>query len=101
VPKTPELRAAKGARWLDKNRPGWADKITRPVNVASSTDCVWGQLEGSYSRRPKAFNGVFSYLTAREERFGFYSPYRYERGLNDAWADEIDTRRSVVTGPAA
>lgn len=41
-------RVARGVRYLDKHEPGWAEKVTRPINLYSSTDCILGQVGGDY-----------------------------------------------------
>lgn len=48
--KSAEQRAAeRGARWLDRNRPGWADSIDiRSLDLEYHTQCVLGQCFGDY-----------------------------------------------------
>ncbi len=37
----------RGAAFLDKERPGWADKINVPrLDIGSPSDCIVGQLHG-------------------------------------------------------
>lgn len=38
-------RIIKGARWLDKNKPGWRDTVVlNKLNLASGCACVLGQV---------------------------------------------------------
>lgn len=94
--KSPEQRVAKGARFLDRYDPNWPEKIDRDrLNIANATDCIWGQLTGGYSKRPK-FR-----LMLREYRLGFtpddFDGWFWSVGpLNAAWIDAINERRARV-----
>jgi hypothetical protein len=43
-----EKRVARGCAYLDRKSPGWEDRITKPVDLTSSRDCVIGQVFGDY-----------------------------------------------------
>lgn len=46
---TEERAARKGARWLDKNHPGWAQKIDiRTLQMRNGYQCVLGQCFGGF-----------------------------------------------------
>jgi hypothetical protein len=91
-------RAAKGAAWLDKHRPGWANKVdTEHLDMGDAWYCIWGQLAGDYNEKPLRF-----WLSGSAVRYGFlYDPYegRYfdVPRLNKAWRAEIDQRRAPAT----
>ena len=85
--------AAAGAAFLDKRRPGWAERIDLDrLALADDCDCILGQLDGTYNRGLAALD-----LTFHEEfLLGFLSrrsaPESWDQ-LGDAWTAEIAKRR--------
>lgn len=51
---SPQKRVARGARWLDENKPGWAMTVDPDrLDLGSATSCVLAQVYGdSYYRTP-------------------------------------------------
>ena len=45
---TAALRAEAGALFLDQYRPGWAQRLSKPISMASTHDCVLAQLFGRF-----------------------------------------------------
>lgn len=41
-------RVAKGVELLDDKVPGWRDRVNATVSVASTSNCILGQLYGNY-----------------------------------------------------
>lgn len=44
-------RVNRGVKYLDKHEPDWVDKIVRPVDLNSGTDCLLGQVFGSFQEQ--------------------------------------------------
>jgi len=91
-----QARVRRGARWLDRHRPGWAGQVDRAqLDMNSARNCIWGQLAGDYYLLP------FSLVVLnRQVRFGFYADadfgYRWDgEELTAAWRNEIQRRRST------
>lgn len=94
-----EKRVRRGAKLLDRVRPGWADAIdTFGLNVRFANTCPLGQLYPSYE---EARRELRIWLPAR---YGFHrSFFAMVRGLKaeaaefvrlrHAWRAEIRTRR--------
>lgn len=52
-------RVERGAALLDRERPGWAQRIDcGALNIAYGCDCILGQLEGSYGAACARINGA-------------------------------------------
>ena len=89
-------RAAAGAALLDRHLPGWADQVTRPVQVDSVTDCLVAQAYGSWvggALRLPLNGGTVGY--------GFLSRDNRDReALEIAWVREVASRAGTVTTPA-
>jgi hypothetical protein len=116
-------RVKRGARWLDEHWPDWWREVDlSTLNLASSCDCVLGQLGRDYT----AVANHFSLVLSEDERdlvdgfnlfeqwvmpnlglddvdmqnFGFeYAPWEgvtYEN-LQEAWADAITERRLAAS----
>lgn len=81
-------RAAAGAALLDHHLPGWADRVARPVQVDSVTDCPVAQVYGSW------VGGALRLDHGETVGYGFLSRgfERDREALEAAWAGEI-TRR--------
>ena len=83
-----------GATMLDRTHPGWWNKInTRILNIASSINCVVGQLSGSH------YHKVWTQYCDRPELVGFncaYEPFKPSpfRELTSAWRQMIYRRRN-------
>lgn len=84
LPETPSAsHVANGVAFLDEHDPGWRERIDADnLNIWSNTQCVLGQLYGSYSTNP------FGLCGERAWRLGF-TPYVAERAssfdLDEAW----------------
>lgn len=99
-------RIERGAALLDERRPGWEAEIDLDrLNLASSTDCVLGQLWGSrewvgYTRGLKVLRlGDYNY-TPNAKLHGFTlgldsNAVDYRR-LTYLWHDLIVSRRRVA-----
>jgi hypothetical protein len=87
-------RVARGAAWLDGERPGWAGIIRlHELSMSSCSRCVLGQLFGDYRSRVDV-----SDLPA--ERWAFLHGFNTcaESGwaaLHAAWLAEIEKRRTA------
>lgn len=94
-------RAEDGALLLDEHDPKWAEKITRPISMILSTECVLGQLYQSYGRGHIEVFGDVNDNSERspgwEERdgihYGFLARSTQEaKLLRVAWEQEIKRR---------
>ena len=87
-------RAAAGAALLGRHLPGWADLVTRPVQVDTVTDCPVAQAYGSWVggalRMDLAGGSTVGY--------GFLSRGNHadQVALEAAWAGEITRRGGPV-----
>lgn len=76
---TAARRVSNGVRWLDKNVPGWEDRITLPVfDIKHACNCVCGQIfkEDAAENRPENW----------ENYSGFdYACDHYEVGAIPEW----------------
>lgn len=83
-------RAARGAAVLDRDHPGWADRInTRDLSIACSDRCICGQLglwdTGAWNTSQYATDhGVLSGKGVSAS------------DLTEAWLDEIRVRREEL-----
>jgi hypothetical protein len=77
---TAEQRVALGVIHMDENYPGWRSKIdVSRLNVASTEDCIFGQVLGGYYRQDNdlsviyrcGFDAVFSGTRASEHGIDF------------------------------
>jgi len=60
-------RVNRGVKYLDKHEPGWAEKVVRPINLCSQTNCVLGQVDGDF----------FDYLDKKFTWLAWLPPYHY------------------------
>ena len=94
-----ELTAARGARLMDRNRPGWFLRTRQgSVNIHSSVDCILGQEYGDYYRGLR----TLKIGCIRSVSYGFMAFPFTRRGwekLNMAWRAEIKAR-ATTPGPA-
>lgn len=88
-----ERRAARGAAFMDRKRPGWEKDINLSVlNIGDSERCVLGQRYGDHV----AGSIVLGLSIRRQYRYGFMATK--EGGcaeypdLTEAWANEIIAR---------
>ena len=88
-----ENRIKRGAEYLDKNFPGWFNKVDIDrLNLGNCSDCVIGQLTGSYYGWSHKFrdNPVsFGFIFAPSD---FFNNLSYT-DLTDAWREYILDRR--------
>ena len=92
----PTLRSIvkKGARFMDKYRPGWARrvKITK-LDMASSCNCILGQEFGGFGAALWGTNRIPE-LMGQTDELGFSAEKIDDYSLlTDAWKDEIRARR--------
>lgn len=92
-------RVRRGARFLDRNHPGWHNKVdTGRLDVFDSDRCVAAQLYGNYWKGIDALR----IPETRVYRYGMQeAPDRVEnvRGFNSAWRREIKLRRENCALP--
>ena len=104
----PSTRARRGAKLLDRKRPGWHKKINlETLRMQSCYSCILGQLYGFYFSGLEPILGrIKSYekRTQKEHRHGFiltssdqgYKTYNEEyEALAEAWKAEILWRRET------
>lgn len=93
--KTIKARVARGAELLDREVPGWADKISLDeLAMCSCAHCILGQLFGRF------LDGA-NKLNVDECEYGFEigcdinapGRYSYYNRLNEHWRQEIHQRR--------
>jgi hypothetical protein len=93
---TIEERVARGAAYLDATENDWLTRIDLGrLNLLIGVDCIWGQLVGGYSLRPKEVDDG--------EAFGFNADYRQPE---DTWVEavnelEAEWRRVITERRAA
>lgn len=107
--------AGKGAKWLDRHVPDWADRISlKELNLMATDSCVLGQVLGDFTEglnRLQAEGIIkvkwtfqfcsWSCSTSGSRwtyRYGFNLPERYDyhlswERLTSAWKDEVHARR--------
>lgn len=106
-------RVSAGAELLDREHPGWHDKIDLSMlNLAADVSCIIGQLYGSYGRVYQFFNtswtmqglndkaALHGFVWATIDEFpqtGDYYPQsqRVYSLLTELWTKEIETRREL------
>lgn len=89
-------RVTRGAAWLDRIRPGWAQRIDQSrLNLASGNLCVLGQIFGDFSNGlqylPPAHASGSSVMQASIHGMASMTGYRY---LHEAWLAAIEVRLS-------
>ncbi|HEY4520168.1 MAG TPA: hypothetical protein VJH33_04040 [Candidatus Paceibacterota bacterium] len=90
--------AAQGAALMDRKNPGWFNHIdTGKLSIATTDNCILGQLFGEYSDGCKKLNIDGEERQMDRIRYGFNpSLLAYAlfgaRYLNRAWKKEIDHR---------
>lgn len=97
-------RAWRGARLLDRERPGWAlDVDTNILWMSDGNRCILGQLYGGYGRGLHQLD--LAGVEGRAVVFGFTQPPKakglYYPNLTLAWKGEIERRRGEWTPLAA
>lgn len=92
-------RVAKGAAWLDENKPGWAQILEHQrIQMANCHRCVLGRLYGQYSTGRKQLG-----LARDSQDYGFYVD-TWDEGeakahyamLHDCWIKAIAERVSAA-----
>jgi hypothetical protein len=96
---TPAQRVASGARFLDKERPGWHKEIKlTKLTMQAGTHCIIGQLYGSFWTFCRCRG--FALCT----RYGFTAPASIRscgailnkfKELTSLWKVEIHKRRAA------
>jgi len=99
-----EARVARGVALLDKNLPGWRTVVNPDtLSLHSDTDCVVGQLYGSYpagwpalglTSRVQATRYGFDAVSSDDWRSAWNTPVDEIEALTEAW-------RAVLTTPPA
>lgn len=93
-------RVSEGAKWMDRHRPGWAERIdTNELRMSHCTRCVLGQDRGSYWEVVRFFSRQYEHDTRWAEAHGF-NLREYEQhssgmwaALSECWVTEILARR--------
>jgi hypothetical protein len=82
--------AKRGARLMDRERPGWARRINRvTLNLQTRYDCVLGQEYGGYS----IGLAHLGFGRFRAISYGFCLSAGHWDSLTAAWQAEIRARR--------
>lgn len=56
VTRVAEMRAKRGARWLDENFPGWEKRINlRTLQLETGESCICGQVFKKKAEKPGSF----------------------------------------------
>jgi hypothetical protein len=77
-----EENVKRGMEFLDKVSPGWRERInTESLNIASSRNCILGQIYGSYDDALSLYPGLM--LLSRE--LGFNASIPDCPVLTEAW----------------
>jgi hypothetical protein len=108
-----QREVAKGAAWLDENRPGWEFKLDlAELNLSSAQTCVLGRVDGNFweslskTHRNGDDGAHFELLWAAER--GFFvgiensaEAWRAYNQLTDAWRNFIKHRfdKGIFSGP--
>lgn len=97
-------RVAKGAEFLDRQRPGWASRVaTDRLVMSSCRECILGQLYGEYTKGLAKFFDDPSLDSgaplpdrvnkwAGRHGFTFYGGWADFAPLADLWRAEIQAR---------
>jgi hypothetical protein len=102
--------ARRGAELLDREYPGWREKITRPVRVADVRDCPLGQVYGTYGEGIMTLRlaGVSVSLLGFSDSHGFSDGstwYKDSPTLDQEWEQIVHGRQLALwrrlTGRAA
>lgn len=96
-------RVEMGAALLDQHQPGWDSTVNlADINMARTSNCVLGQVFGSYYDGLRALGLDDSSEGGARTAYGFYIPTRtldlfreYDR-LGQTWRDLILARRSTT-----
>lgn len=96
VPASLAARVRAGVAFLDGQTPGWPDRIVvQALNMASTCNCVLGQVYGNFDRADARFFGADD---AAAVRLGFDA--RFQSGefdkLRRLWAYVVRTRQAVA-----
>jgi len=99
-------RVSEGAKWMDRHRPGWADRIdTDALDLQHCHKCVIGQIVSSYWAfvgRYQEDKATFHRNEAWAVQHGFSMPYATTwpdphisrwKDLREAWITEVLARR--------
>lgn len=103
---TPAERVARGAKLLDERRPGWWERVTEELVMASSCGCVLGQVLDEEADEAGWSGGYFYGVselgpgsTVEDDdnwafEHGFYSHTNSYAALALEWHLAIEQRRS-------
>lgn len=84
--------ARRGARLMDRTRPGWAHRINRgTLDIESGISCILGQEYGCYQSGLDRLGFGF----VRAILYGFNTPPGSCAALTAAWQAEIGARRTA------
>lgn len=93
------VAAARGAKFLDQRRPGWADEIRlADLDLRSLDNCVLGQLYGDWGKAQEAIEEI-RWDADRQMYYGFETDHPHTRqkyaALTEEWQDQILMRRNA------
>ena len=96
-------RVQAGADWLDREGPGWANRIDLDVlNIRFSCDCILGQIGAPQEWDFYQVARDFELTIAQCAELGLHgspeSPVDDYEALTDAWRDLITVRRAELAG---
>jgi hypothetical protein len=99
-----QARVARGARLLDRVRPGWWQEINlKTLSLDDCWVCVLGQLYGGYKfglstlrREPETRNCYPEYFGFTVDNYGSRNELREFRSLTVAWRVEIARRAGAA-----
>jgi len=78
-------RVARGAAWLDENRPGWRDAISlQELDMRSGCDCVLGQVYATDAIDGDGYHYVLRKLIGSEIHYAWAA----ERGFTLVYSEE-------------
>jgi hypothetical protein len=86
-------RVAAGAAFLDKQMPGWAERIDLgQLDLFDECGCVLGQLGGNYHRMRDYFGLDMKAAALLGFTLSVTAPHENWAILDDLWADEVKKR---------
>jgi hypothetical protein len=89
-------RVRTGIKYLNKNYPGWRNKIdTRNLNMESCSMCIMGQVAGDYhSDETISYNPRFAVKNGfnAPSNLGWEQEETYFNRLARAWTNELRQR---------
>lgn len=90
---TLQTRVRKGARLLDKESPGWIDKINlKKLNVDSMDNCILAQIYGGFVTGIDTLKLKYN----APSDYGFDGHEADRQSLTSIWNDLILSRREKI-----